>query len=317
MSKTDQLIEQQQQVKPASPAKVFETQLNSYEKAITDLVHSKNIDPREFIVTTLNSIKRTPDLLNCERSTLFGSILMSAELGLPPNTPHQFAFILPYNRKYKDETGKWQQTKEAQFQIGYQGWQEIMYRNPKIAHISTDVIHENEEFEEISGAQPTFIHKKKKPNERGKAIGVYAVAYLKGSPHPKIVVLWEEELDMYKKISQGAYKNEYKDGKPTGEKIENENSPWNSIEKDPRKWMWRKTAIKQLSKELPKTREMERAYQVDNAAEVAGRVVINEDTVDGRAEVVDDDYLQKSEKVDQKAAQDQKVQQTTGELFNQ
>lgn len=316
MSKTDQLIEQQQQKAP-SPVMVFEKQLNSYEQAIVSLVQTKGLDPKEFMVTTLNVIKRNNDLLNCDRATLFGAILQSAELGLVPNTPFGLSYIIPYNRSYKDERGSWQKTKEAQFQIGYQGWLEIMYRNPRISHVATELIHEHEEFEEISGSKPTYVHKKKRPAERGEPVGVYAVAYLKDSDNPIIKVLWKEELDAFKKISQGAYSTVYKDGKPTKDKVENPESPWNNADKDPQRWQFRKTAIKQLAKMLPKTVELEKAYHVDNAVEVGGRVVASENTIDARAEVVDDDYLQKSEKVDQKAAQDQKVQQTTGELFTQ
>lgn len=300
-----------------SPVVVFEKQLNGYEKAITDLIQSKGLDPKEFMVTTINVVKRNPELLNCERATLLGAILQSAELGLVPNTPFGLSYIIPYNRSYKDDQGKWQKSKDAQFQIGYQGWLEIMYRNPRISNIQTHLIYNNEEFEEISGSKPDYIHKKKKPNERGEPAGVYAVAFLKDSDNPIIKVLWKEELEDFKKISQGAYKAVYKDGKPTGEKEENENSPWNSTDKDPQRWMWRKTVIKQLSKMLPKTTEIEKAYHVDNAVETGGRVVIAQDTVDAKAEVVEDDYMKNQNNVQRQEEKSQSAQEGTSSLFDQ
>lgn len=260
--------------KDLTPAQVFEKQLTSYGGNMKALLAAHNMSEQEFMVTAINAVKKTPALLNCDRATLIGAILTSAELGLPPNTPMGFAFIIPYKRKGKDE---------AQYQIGYQGWLEIMQRNPKVESIDSGIVYEKEEWYFNKGLRVPFSHKPLPPKDRGVAIGAYAIAWIKGSEKPKAVFLYAEEIMQFKKISQGA-SSEY--------------SPWNQDEKDPQKWMWRKTAIKQLSKELPKTRDISRAYVQDNITETGGN-----QRVTPEGEIIDVEAVPVAEKkAEEKAA---------------
>lgn len=235
-----------------TPVKQFEGQLTSYSDQMKSLLQAHGISERDFMIKTLNAIKKTPALLDADRATLFGAIFTSAELGLEPNTPMQLAFILPYKRKGH---------LEAQFQIGYQGWIEIMQRNPKVESIDSGIVYDKEKWHYNKGLRVPFSHEPLPPKNRGVALGAYAIAWIKGSEKPKVTFLYKEEIDMFKAISQGAA-SEY--------------SPWNDEAKDPMKWMWRKTAIKQLAKELPKTREMSKAYEHDTVVELGGTQRMND-----------------------------------------
>jgi recombination protein RecT len=251
---------------------VFHSQLTKYEGDIKALLAIYNMDPNKFITMTLNAVKRTPKLLECDPKTLFASIMVSAELGLEPNTLMGYAHILPFKRKFK-EGSQWKEVLEAQFQLGYPGWLEIMYRNPKIESIDTGAIYENEEWTFDKGKREPFSHKPLPPSKRGKEwVAIFAIAWLRDSVKPKVIVLYKEEIDQIKKLSQGA-NSEY--------------SPWNSSEKDPFLWMPRKTGIKQLVKELPKTKEIEKVYHIDNVVETGGTIRLNEDNT---IEAVESDY---------------------------
>lgn len=257
------------ETKALSPIQTFEKQLTSYRQNLSALLAAHNMSENEFMVTALNAVKKTPALLNADRSTLVAAILTSAELGLPPNTPMSLAFILPYNRSVKKAGGGYEKVLEAQFQIGYQGWLEIMQRNPKVESIDSGIVYEKEKWQYNKGLRVPFSHEPLPPKDRGVPIGAYAIAWIKGSEKPKVVFLYKDEIMEFKKISQGAA---------------SDFSPWNSDEKDPQKWMWRKTCLKQLAKELPKTRDMSRAYIQDNAVEMGGTQRLTED---GTVEVVE------------------------------
>lgn len=277
--------------KPQTAIQVFENQLYSYKSNMRDLLAAHNMSELEFMVTAINAIKKTPNLLDADRKTLFGAILMSAELGLPPNTPMQLSFILPYKRKFKNEKGNWDQVTEAQFQIGYQGWVEIMLRNPKIESIDSGNVFSNEKWHFNKGLREPFSHEPKPPSTRGDYVGSYAIAWMTTGNKPKVIFLYKEEIEEFKKISQGA-SSDY--------------SPWNSIEKDPQKWMYRKTVLKQLSKELPKTRDMAKAYAQDTVVELGGTQKVDEA---GKVELIESDYQKFQHANDRKDAKDEKVNQ--------
>lgn len=272
--------------KATSQIEIFHGNLKKYENDLKSLLSIHNIAPEKFMTLTLNAVKRLPKLLECDPKTLFGAIMVSAELGLEPNTVMGYAHILPYKRRYK-EGGQWKEVLEAQYQTGYPGWLEIMYRNPKIESIDTGVIYENEQWTFDKGKREPFSHTPLSPSKRGKEwVAVFAIAWLKDAVKPKVIVLYKEEIEEFKKLSQGA-NSDY--------------SPWNNTEKDPQKWMPRKTAIKQLVKELPKTKEIEKVYHIDNIVETGGTVVLDEDT--RTVQTLDTGYmddLNKQQKLDSK-----------------
>lgn len=282
--------------------KTFEITLEKYKKNIVDLLQNRGISPQEFMVITVNAIKKNPKLLECDKSTLFGAILTAAELGLPPNTPAQLSYIIPYKRKYK-EGNIWKESMEAQFQIGYQGHLELMHRNPNVLDVETDVVYEKDEFEVIKGEDKKIIHKPYYGEDRGKRIATYAIVYLKGVTKPKFVVLRDYQIEKFKKISQSAAYD---------------SSPWKDEDKDPMGWMWRKTAIKQIAKEIPKTQAIERALQVDNAMETGGKIVVTEE---GEAEVLENEAFkieQKNEAIQEAVnnRSDKTISDVQNVLFN-
>ena len=224
----------------------FDDNLRSYKGVIEKMVAQKRLDPFEFMVSFQNTYRKVPKLLECDINTVKTCFLISAEMGLLPNTHSQLSHILPY---YNGKT----KTMEAQWQIGYQGWIEIFQRNGM--HIDTEIVYANDVFEEIKGSKKELNHRPAQ-GDRGEAIGVYAITFPPNSQFPEWEYLDKDTVMKYKKLSKGAQSN---------------SSPWDS-DKDPRLWMWRKTAIHQLAKSLPKTKEIQTAFAAETAAE-AGRTI--------------------------------------------
>jgi phage RecT family recombinase len=207
---------------------LFEDTLKKYQTSITNLLGKKyGITAEEFIVKVVNAVKKTPELLNCNPQSLYGSILYFAEIGLTFNTPEGFGYILPYKVKG---------IMEATPIIGYKGLVEIAYRNPKLKSIRIQAVYEADEFEYEYGTKEYIKHKPSISGNRGSLIAVYAVAKLEGID-PLFVVVHKNELDKVQKLSKSGG---------------SDFSPYNNGT-DVFNIMQSKVALKLLFKTLPKT----------------------------------------------------------------
>ena len=69
----------------------------------------------------------------------------AAQLGLEPNTPLGQAYLIPYKNHGK---------LECQFQIGYKGLIDMVYRNDNIQTVQAQCVYENDVFEYELGLEP-------------------------------------------------------------------------------------------------------------------------------------------------------------------
>ena len=199
----------------------------------------------------ITSVQKVPELLKCDRHSMMQAVIACAEYGLYPSAVSGEAFILPYKGK-------------AQFQLGYQGLITLMYA-AGVDAVNTQIVYATDRFTYEEGLNPRLEHTPTPfGEEKGVAIGVYAIASVNGEKIYK--VMSEAEVMEYKKLSQGA-KSEY--------------SPWNK--NDPQLWMWRKTCLKQLAKILPKNERLINAIGRDNEDSVIHQQIENRRVVDAKA----------------------------------
>jgi len=187
-----------------------------------------------FMTSAVEYVRRTPKLLQCDKPSLMMAFLQSAQFRFLPSGVSGEAYVIPYGN-------------QAKFQIGYQGVITLLYRTEKVSTINAQIIYQNDTFEYEEGLEPKLIHKPAlfgKP--KGEAIGVYAVATMKDG-HRIFKVMDKEAVMAIKNLSKA--KNVA-------------DSPWNS-DKDPEKWMWKKSCLLQLSKLLPKTPDLQKAIEKD------------------------------------------------------
>lgn len=226
----------------------FSTVLKNYERSIAQLLQEKyGIGVEEFYVTCVNAVKKNPKLLQCDPKSLFGAILLSAECGLRPNTPEQHAFIIPYKG-------------EAKFQIGYKGLVEMMYRNPRVQSIYAEAVFDKDEFDYGFGLTPFLNHKPFRGGDRGTLQCVYAVCKLKDA-EPIFTVVEKSELDKLRNFSQSS---------------DSKYSPYNNGA-DVHHYMEIKSAIKKLSKLIPKASviEISKAIEYDSKFEGGASVKVD------------------------------------------
>lgn len=202
-----------------------------------------------FTRICLTAMRQTPKLAQCEPASILGAMMTCAQLNLEPNTPQGLAYLIPYGR-------------ECQFQVGYKGLMQLMYRSGAIASFNADVVYRQEVeqglFEYESGISPRISHKIDLLNPEARTgkpedvIAAYAAVVLKtGEPIVRLVT--KMEIDQARALNRG-------------------NSPaW----RDHYAAMAIKTAIKRLSAWLPVTKVAD-AFAAEEATAPAESVVEHE-----------------------------------------
>lgn len=189
----------------------------------------------KFLTSVAHCASVTPKLLECSQDSIITAFMKCAELKLFPSSVSWEVYILPYYNKW---------SMEAQFQLGYK-WIVALLGRAGIK-VYTDIVKEKDTCEITSGMEQNILHKYPL-SARGKAIGVYAIA-IDQDGNKTMKYMSEEEVLVFKKFSKSK---------------DSTFSPWNPSN-DPELNMWRKTVIKQISKNLPLTEEAYKAIAVDN-----------------------------------------------------
>lgn len=185
-------------------------------------------------------------LHECSKESIVSSFMKCAEYNLFPSSVSGEAYILPYKNRKTGST-------EAQFQLGYKWIITLLARGG--VRLYTDIIRENDEIEITSGFEQNIIHKYPAKSPRWKAVWVYAIA-ITSDGQKFIKYMYRDDVLAFKKFSQSA---------TAKEEWQRDKSPWNE-ENDPELNMWRKTAIKQIAKNLPITEQIDRAINDDNSS---------------------------------------------------
>lgn len=187
-----------------------------------------NITPQKFIRTAMTSIQTTPSLMNVDRRSLFAEIMKCAQDSLLPNGDE--AAIVPF----KDQ---------AKYMPMVKGILKKVRNSGELASITAQVVHENDKFKFwVDGDGEHLMHEPVMFGDRGKEIGVYALAKCKdGAVY--IEVLTNEDLEKIKNVSRG------------------KNTPWNGPFAGEMK---KKSAIRRLSKRLPMSTDVEMIIKQDD-----------------------------------------------------
>lgn len=207
---------------------------NQHIKTLNNFFGNDEKKTLKFLSAVSYCVQNTPKLLECSQDTIISAFMKCAEYNLFPSSVSGEVYILPYYNKGK---------MEAQFQLGYKGIITLLNRSG--ISVYTDIVKQNDEFELSSGFDVNIIHKYPR-SSRGEAEGVYAIAKIEGEKIIKYMA--KDEVLEFKKFSKSA---------------NSDFSPWNP-KNDPELNMWRKTAIKQLAKNLPLTEEISKAISDDN-----------------------------------------------------
>lgn len=192
------------------------------------------ISSERFTRMALSSLNTTPKLAECTQISFLSALMSAAQLGLEPNTPLGQAYLIPYMNKGK---------LECQFQIGYRGLIELVYRNGNIQSIQAQEVCEEDEFNYELGLTPRLFHRPAL-RDRGEPYLYYAVYRMTNGGFVFEVMSVEDIRDYARKYSKS---------------IDSSYSPWNTHFDE----MAKKTVIKKVLKYAPLQLEVQRSVSMD------------------------------------------------------
>ncbi|QIN94365.1 RecT-like DNA pairing protein [Arthrobacter phage Abba] len=131
----------------------------------------KGAEAMQLVRDAITVVRQTPRLLEVDKTSLLGSLMTCAQLGLRPGIGALgHAWIIPFKG-------------QAQFILGYQGMIELANRAGEIEGLVARTVHERDVFD-IDYGSDTLVHKPNMKGDRGDVIGYYAKFYRKGSNRP-------------------------------------------------------------------------------------------------------------------------------------
>lgn len=135
----------------------------------------KGIDPDRFIRTAITVVQMNPDLLEANRTSLFGAVMMAAKDGLLPDGRE--ATIQVYNTKMK-VGGREEWVKIAQYMPMVGGLLMKMYE-AGCTYVDAAAVYEKDHFRFSRGDNPGLEHEPDiLSDDPGKVIAAYAIVKL-------------------------------------------------------------------------------------------------------------------------------------------
>lgn len=251
----------------------FKVDLSKKMSALQNFLGSEQ-NALRFMSSVAHAIQTNPKLLECSRESVIGAFMECASLGMYPSNHSGDCYIIPYN--------DYNAGMQAQFQIGYRGFKTLAYRAGML-RMGSEIIYKNDKFKEYKGTDPRIEHEPAE-GDRGEAIGAYAWAEISKGNTVFHVMKKDQIMDIAS--TSASVKSDVKN--KTHKSIWDEKS-----KKDPEKWMWKKTAIKQMGKLLPTSsdprvsEQINRAIYLDNVSERGGYIKKEGEVVEVPFEEVD------------------------------
>lgn len=206
------------------------------------------VKPEKFVRVALTAIRQAPDLLKCDRTSLFGSIVTAAQLGLNLETALGTGYLVPFRNR-------------ATLVVGYRGLLELVRRSGQLISIEVDVIYATDRVEWILGDESKLTIDRDWQMPPGEIVGAYAIAKLKGGGIQRMVMT-KAQIEAIRKKSPSANSPAWRDA-------------WEEMAK--------KTVLRRLCKLLPMSAEAQNAIAVDEAAERGASARI----IEGDVEVIE------------------------------
>ena len=236
--------------KPPAPMVVLRSQLYDRAESFRTAL-PPHIKPEKFMASVLTAVQITPDLLACERRSLFVACLKCAQDGLIPDGTE--AALVPFKGK-------------VSYLPMYQGLLKKFRNSGQFKWVTAGLAYEGETFEHwIDENGEHFRHVPGIERTNKKIMGIYALATTKDGGS-FIQVMTPGDVDKRKAVS----------------KASRDDAPWKVWPEE----MMKKTALKALSKLLPKSSDIDAFLQRDEA-EALG-VETTEAIADQRTEAIGD-----------------------------
>ncbi len=234
-----------------NPVVVFRKELDNMEGQFQAALPA-HIPVERFCRVLMTAIQQNPELLECERRSLWNAAIKAAQDGLLPDA-REGAMVVRKDRN---------RGKLANWQPMIAGIRKKVRNSGEIATWDAHCVYEGDEFQFKLGDEPRVHHAYDLKNSRGQIIGAYSVAVMKdGQKSYEVMTIGEihairDRSDAWKAFKAGYIKS----------------TPWQSDEGE----MCRKTVARRHSKALPMSTDLDdlvrrddELYKFDDAKEQA------------------------------------------------
>lgn len=160
-----------------------------------------HISPDKFQRVVMTAVQQDPDILAADRRTLLMAATKCAQDGLLPDK-REAAFVI-FNTKIKID-GRETWVKAVQYMPMIAGIQKRAMNSGLVQSLQGHVIYENDHFVWQQGTDERLEHRPLFPGDRGKPIGAYAVARVKGMDRPLFRVMDYDRIEKARAVSKNA-----------------------------------------------------------------------------------------------------------------
>lgn len=218
--------------------------ISKFKEALGDLERFVSAD--KLIRVVLNAVNNDWKLLESNPRTILAATMQLAQVGLVPDSFLGQAYLISYNNTIERD-GKKVKERQAQAQVGYRGFGELIARSGKANGHDAQVVFSNDLFEFEQGSEP-YIRHRRLLSGRGEAIGAYSVIYQKEGPN-RFEIMDMAELARIQACSRGS---------------DDKDSPWKTWWTE----MARKSPLRRLAKYVSLSPEFARAATIDEGNEL-------------------------------------------------
>lgn len=191
----------------------------------------KHMDPERMIRVAITACTIQPKLLDCTKESVALALLTASQTGLEPDGYH--GHLIPYGNR-------------CQFIPDWKGLVQLALEHGVV--VDGYAVYEQDHFKYQLGTDPKIEHVPSDADDPGPLKCAYAVATFPNG-HVKFVVATRSAVMRRKAVSKGAHSKD---------------SPWVQWEPE----MWVKSAVKMLSKYIPRSHKLTAALRADDMAEM-------------------------------------------------
>jgi recombination protein RecT len=216
----------------------FREQWDSMTTEVSDAL-PPHIPVERFMRIVLTAVNGNPELLKADRRSLFESSMKAAQDGLLPDG--RDGALVIYNTKIKvDGRDEWIQKVQWMPMIG--GVMKKVRNSGEISSLDAQVVCVNDKFSYRLGVDDAPIHEPDWFGDRGKVVGVYAVAKLKDGTKMS-EIMSHAQVETVRAISRAK-----------------DSGPWKGWWDE----MARKTVLRRLAKRLPMSSDLDDLIRRDD-----------------------------------------------------
>jgi len=137
-------------------------QTAQFQRAVADAA-PQHMTSQRLMATFRQAARNNPAFGQCNLMSVLGVFMTCSFLGLEPNTPLGHAYMIPFARKRYDKASRQMVDDgyDLQLIIGYQGYLDLAYRNPRVSSIAAHAVYEGDDFSFEYGSNEHLQHRPK------------------------------------------------------------------------------------------------------------------------------------------------------------